>query len=119
MTLPYMYQEVGRAGRDGKASTCVLLLSKEDAARQQALCYSHSIGVVQILALLRKVLIPVGTTRVDDQSKQTTGTWTSPVQLKQDVCLCCSQLEKELDMSGKRSHRLLTAVTLIVLVLMS
>lgn len=52
-------QEVGRAGRDGQAAKCILVLSKDDFIQQHSLSYSHYISKLQVVAVLRMIFTQV------------------------------------------------------------
>lgn len=61
-TVEAYYQEVGRAGRDGKPARGILLYSPEDRALQEWFIENDAPRVEQTLALYRA--LPRGTTRV-------------------------------------------------------
>lgn len=50
-------QEIGRAGRDGLTSNCLLLLSPDDYIKHSSLTYSASISTIQLVLLLRRIFL--------------------------------------------------------------
>jgi len=51
-------QETGRAGRDGRAARCHLLLDRDDLEQQHSLSFSSRLCVLQVFGLLSRVVAP-------------------------------------------------------------
>lgn len=53
-------QEVGRAGRDGGISSCLLVMQEDDAQRMNSLSFTHYISKLQFAAVLGKIFVDKG-----------------------------------------------------------
>jgi ATP-dependent DNA helicase RecQ len=56
-------QEIGRAGRDGLPSRCLLLLSTDDFLKHHSFAYSPTLATAQLYLLLKRIFIPMPTGR--------------------------------------------------------
>lgn len=61
LILTLFLQEIGRAGRDGIRSRCLLLLSTEDFLKHHSFAYSPTLATAQIYLLLKRIFVPFPT----------------------------------------------------------